>query len=252
MKKLLISFLIIILLFPLVNSNDLHWKIGDYWKYEITWCEGIPENFTARKVITEYKVVGIENITFYGKEYHAYRIKEFVHSGNLTSFYFYRVGDLAYIGGYPYWKAGPLIYNPPMEKFKFLYVGKKWNQSITEISGGSNGEIFGNNTLVIHYECIGKKSIKTGAGNFECYSIKQQYESDSNSYTINYFSPEVKNIVLVEDYNNSKKIGNDMELISTSYRKEMISYKYHIYVFAITVLLLIFITIIKASKPKNK
>ncbi|MCD6170856.1 MAG: hypothetical protein J7J36_00330 [Thermoplasmata archaeon] len=252
MKKLLIPFLIIILLSPLIHSNNLNWKIGDYWKYEITWYEETAENLTAKGVIAEYKVVGIENITFYGKKYHAYRVKETMRSRNFTSFYFYRVSDLAYIGGYPYWKVGPLIYDLPMEKFKFQDVGKKWNQSITEVNGGPNGEIFRNNTLVIHYECIGKKSIKTGAGNFECYVIKQQYESELDSYTIDYFSPEVKNIVLAESYENGKKIGNDMELISTSYHKEMIAYKYYIYVFAITVLLLIFITIIKASKPKNK
>ncbi len=242
MKKLLISFLIIILLFPPVNSNDLNWKIGDYWKYEEIWYL-MPGNITE-KVITEYKVIGIENITFYGKEYHAYRVKEFVHPSNFTSLYFYRVGDLAYIGGYSYVKVGPLIYDPPMENFKFLEAGKKWNQTITEINGLHNGETV-NTTLIMHYECIGKRNIKTKAGNFECYVIKQQYGSES-SYVLNYFSPEVKNIVLVEDYENGEKIRNKKEIISTSYCKEKITY--YIYVFAIIILLLIFITIIKAKK----
>ena len=221
MKKLLIPFLIIILLSQLIHSNNLNWKIGDYWKYEVTMWRfypsgGHPQGFM--KAIMEYKVSGKENVTFHGKSYYTYKVEGKIcvsnHTQNFTEFY--RVNDSSYIGGHPWYRGGSLIYEPPIERFKFLEVGKKWNQSITEFFNNSFG--VQNATLFLYYECIGKENVKTKAGDFECYIIREMYGNNSYSYYLYYFSPEVKNIVLSKYYLNGT-IGEKMELIFTSYLK---------------------------------
>lgn len=211
------------MLFPLSHSNDLEWKIGDYWKYEVTSWAFYPGGEYAgdvQKVIMEYKVIGKENVTFHDKSYYAYRVEgKIYYDSNLTENFteFYMTDDLSYLRGwYPY-RGGWLTYDPPMERFKFLEVGKKWNQSVVEFYNGSFWEE--NTTLSLYYECIGKENIKTMAGDFECYIITENYGNIPAFYQLYYFSPSVKNIVLSESYFNGK-IGEKKELISTSYTKK--------------------------------
>jgi len=189
MKKLPIILLFIPILFPIFHSNDLlndfNWEIGDYWKYErITRYD---DGRIADREIVEYEVVKKENVTFYGKNYYGYKVEGRVHSINYTINFteFYRVYDLAYIGRNPWYGGrGWLIYDPPMERFKFLEVGKKWNQTITMIYNGSS--ITQNTTFIVYYECIKEENVKTRAGNFKCYVVKEQKERENLQIVVSY------------------------------------------------------------------
>ena len=204
--SLLLSFVL-----PSFSSSDkLNWKIGDYWEYEVT-------NFLTgekRKHIEEMRVIGKENISFYGKGYSAYKVE--IKELNETLMSFYRINDLAEIGV----RHGnySIISDPPLEKYKFLEVGKKWNQSIKWIQ--NSGEI-SNTSFVMYFECLEKRKIKTQAGEFECYKIKSysNLSNSSSNYGIEYFSPYVKNTVLSISYENGKII-REKELIKASYRKK--------------------------------
>ena len=209
MKKILIPFFFIILLFPLsvIFSNDLNWKIGDYWKYEIT------DFFMGkeRKYIEEMRVIEKENVSFYGKNYFAYKVE--ISRLNETLLSFYRVDDLANIGSS--YDNYSIVSEPPLEKYKFLEAGKKWSQSIKWIQN-MEGKIY-NISFVVYYECLGKEKVKTKVGNFECYKIKS-FSNLSNKYSIEYFSPSIKNVVLSISYKNREIVSRE-ELIETSYRK---------------------------------
>ncbi len=191
-------------------SNKLNWKVGDYWKYEVInfFTEG------KRKYIEEMKVIGKENVSFYGKRYFVYKVETRGLNGTLVGFY--RVNDLAEIGVSH--NNDSIISDPPIEKYKFLEAGKKWNQSIKWIQNMS-GKI-SNTSFVVYFECLGKEKIKTGAGKFECYKIKSysNLSNPSSNYGIEYFSPSIKNTILSISYENGE-IVNRKELIETSYRK---------------------------------
>lgn len=207
MKKLLILFLIVILLFPAVHSNDLNWKVGDYWEYEVI-------NFVIGKE-TKYnekiRVVGKENISYYGKNYFVYLVE--INRPNVSLTSFYRVGDLAYVG--VSYNNYSIISYPPVEKYRFLKGGKKWNQSVVWIEN-IGGNIY-NISFTIHFECLGEEKIKTKAGKFKCYIIKS-YANQSGEYNIEYFSPFIKNIALSISYRNGE-ISSKRELIKTSYKE---------------------------------
>jgi len=215
MKKILILFVCIALL-PLVSSSTLNWKIGDYWKYEITYV--ITHFQEERKYVQEMKVIGKENVSFYGKNYFAYKVE--INESNETLLGFYRVGDLAYIGSV-YDNITITVSEPPLEGYKFLETGKKWNQSVKLIQNVL-GKIR-NTSIVVYHKCLGKEKIKTRAGEFECYKIKvcsclSNHSNLTNGYTIEYFSPSIKNVVLSISYRDGE-IVKRKELIDTSYRR---------------------------------
>ncbi len=246
MRRLFILFVITILVFPPVHSNELNWKIGDCWKYERIWRW--TNGSIAFKEIVEYEVIKRENITFYGKNYYAYRVIERIYylnyTINLTSFY--RVHDLAYIGGDTLERAGWYIYDPPIERFKFLEVGKKWNQTITRIYNWSS--YVENKTFTIYYECIKKEDVKTRAGNFKCYVIKEQKEGDPpDCYYLYYFSPSIKNVVMLQ-HSLYGEILPVEELIYTTYGEKTHTNLY----FALIIAFIVFITYIIFNRYLKK
>lgn len=217
-----------------VFSDGLNWKIGDYWKYEVT------DFFMGeeRKYIEEMRVIEKENVSFYGKIYFAYKVE--IKRLNETLLSFYRVDDLANIGGS--YDNYSIISEPPLEKCKFLEAGKKWNQSVKWIQN-MKGKIY-NTSFVVYYECLGKEKVKTRVGNLECYKIKF-YSNSSNKFSIEYFSPSVKNEVLSISYKNGEIVSRK-ELIETSYRKN-----HGISSFTLPMLIFSFICILLLLMKKN-
>ena len=233
MKKLICILIIFSFLSSFAFSDKLNWKIGDYWKYEATDLFMGKE----RKYIEEMRVIEKENVSFYGKRYFTYKVE--IRRLNETLLSFYRVNDLADIGSS--YDNYSVISEPPLEKYKFLEAGKKWNQTIKWIQN-VEGKIH-NISFVVYYECLGKEKVRTSAGNFECYKIKSY--SNSSNYGIDYFSPSIKNKVLSISYKNGE-IVSKKELIETSYRKN-----YEISSFTFSMLISSFICILLLMKKRK-
>lgn len=236
MKKVIFIFCILFFLSSIALSNDINWKIGDYWKYQITDFRG-----NQRSYIEEIKVIGKEMISFYGKNYYAYKVE--IKRLNQTLFGFYRVSDLADIG-MRYDENYSIISDPPLEKYKFLEIGKKWNQSVVSIQ--NIGGKLHNISFIVYYECLGKEKIKTKAGKFECYKIKS-YSNDSDEYSIEFFSPSIKNKVLFISYKNGEIISRG-ELIETSYNKD---HKIPLFTFPLLIFSFGYILLIKKLKRRK-
>jgi hypothetical protein len=197
----LLLFIILMQIFTpnVISDAEMpEWSVGKKWNYEAS-ITGIIGNVTI-------EVIDITIINVNGTDYEVY-VVETILELTMNGMYitdtinnYIRRGDLATVKTV-FNQTGPddsshilvTTYDPPKKDYDFpLVVGKTWTSNFTEsIYEETMG--YYNLTRLIKYTVVGQESVTVGAGIFDCYKIKIDYDLGDVIYA--WYSPEVNNVV---------------------------------------------------------
>ena len=187
------------------SSEDVpRWVEGDYWHYNRTEAEEKSVSYTMR-VSSEEEVVDIDGTRF---ECYMVNYTWVVDGVSETETHFYTTDGLSLVAEIT--EEGTYAYSPPVNNMDFpLKVGKEWTSSyhIWKVSeDGGTWELVTEEPVNRKYIIDGRETVNTPAGTFETYIINmtQADNLDGNGYILNYYSPEVNNMVMVEKFQRGR------------------------------------------------
>ncbi len=178
------------------------WNKGDQWKYRIKVGPDTMGNVTQRIKNTDSRLTGITTGSGEEKEYD--NVYHMVKEGKNKVHEFYQKESLSLIysdteGG------GSTFYNPPLADFDFPHkVGEEWNDTSEEYVEKRTGYEQARR-IRINGTVEKKVTVDVLAGEFEAYKLNvtlvtEKEEGVSIGRIVSYYSPKVKNNVLIESY----------------------------------------------------
>jgi hypothetical protein len=113
-------------------------------------------------------------------------------------------------------------YSPPLDAFEFpLYISEKWS-AITDITStvemrfsGDYASETSEDEFEFIYEALHTEETDVPAGTFETFVIRTQ-QKGSDLYELDFYSPELGNVVRIESYDNNNELLGRIDLTGYS------------------------------------
>ncbi len=175
------------------------WVEGDYWHYNKTFERDTQDDVTFRSEVTsEEEYIDIDNEMF---ECYMVNYTWIIDQVPETETHFYTKEGLSLVAEIT--PDGTFAYNPTVKLFDFpLEGGKEWTSAAIRWRMADDEEWQEGPRLNLRFTIEGKTTVEVPAGTFETYIINMTGadENGGQEHILNYYSPEVKNMVLREEY----------------------------------------------------
>ena len=175
------------------------WVEGDYWEYNRT--KGEQSLSYTMRVSSEEEVIDIDGTHF---ECYMVNYTWIIEGVPEMETHFYTKDGLSLVAQMS--EDETYAYNPTVNSMDFpLEEGKEWTSSYLIWKQPEDGGTWTQITeepIDRKYIIDGRETVNTPAGTFETYIINmtQADDLDGNRHVLNYYSPEVNNMVMVENF----------------------------------------------------